>query len=433
MVSERLFWSAVGVATVARGRVGAVLFHPRPSVRWSPEPPGAAGALGVPLPGLLALDARVPFVARPSEWDVLEGAWSGTRTGTCRAVLVGGDAVSGKTRLVSEFARAAHRRGGTILFGACTEDVEVPYQPFVQALTHALENLTAELREELVTAHGAILGNLLPTGVAPDTSDPTDHDGDTERYRLFEAVASLLGDLARRALPLVLDDMHWARRPTVSVTRPSLALDSTRRCACWPPSATCRSTWGEPYRGAAGPTPPTGRGPPHSPGSARLGCAFTRQWRANPVDASLEPLVSHLMASTDGNAFSSALWRHLVEVVGCLVQVDEVWSLAAPLSARAARKAYARSSAGASTRSPRHPELLGRRRQGCSSSSMSWRQPATSMTWRPSTTSNQRGRGPAPTTPELPLPVCPLLVRDAAEDVLSPTTRRRTIRGRPLA
>src|SRR5436309_255582 len=85
----------------------AVFDHPvlALSVGWSPEPPGAVGALGVPLPGFLALDARVPFVARPSEWEVLERAWAGAREGPCRAVLVGGDAGTGKTRLVSEFAR----------------------------------------------------------------------------------------------------------------------------------------------------------------------------------------------------------------------------------------------------------------------------------------------------------------------------------------
>ena len=267
---------------------------------------------------------------------MLEGAWSGTRTGTCRAVLVGGDAGAGKTRLVSEFARAAHRRGGTILFGACTEDVEVPYQPFVQALTHALENLTAELREELVTAHGAILGNLLPTGVTPDTSDPNDHDGDTERYRLFEAVASLLGDLAKRVpLLLVLDDMHWARRPTVQLLDHLLRSTRLGRVCVLATFRNVPADMGEPLHEAL---PDLRR----QPGVDRLTLAgfdvagvraFTEAVAGQSVDASLEPLVSHLMASTDGNAFLlGELWHHLVEV-GCLVQVDEVWSLAAPLSA----------------------------------------------------------------------------------------------------
>jgi class 3 adenylate cyclase/DNA-binding CsgD family transcriptional regulator len=307
------------------------------SVGWSPEPPGAVGALDVPLPGLLALDARIPFVARSSEWDVLERAWAGAREGPCRAVLVGGDAGAGKTRLVSEFARAAHRRGGIVLFGACTEDVEVPYQPFVQALTHALENLTAELREELVTVGGAKLGNLLPSLVdAPGAWDPADHDGDTERYRLFEAVVGVLDDLGRRApLLLVLDDVHWARRPTVQLLEHIVRSTRLGRVCVLATFRNVPADMGEALHEAL---PDLRR----QPGVDRLTLAgfdaagvraFVEAVAGHHVDASLEPLVSHLMATTDGNAFLlGELWRHLVEV-GCLVRLDELWSLAAPLSA----------------------------------------------------------------------------------------------------
>ncbi|MGH9039469.1 MAG: AAA family ATPase, partial [Acidimicrobiia bacterium] len=50
---------------------------------------------------------------------------------------------------------------------------------------------------------------------APITSDP-----ETERYRLFDAVASWLGDASRRhPLLLVLDDLQWAAKPTLLLLR----------------------------------------------------------------------------------------------------------------------------------------------------------------------------------------------------------------------
>jgi len=102
-------------------------------VLGSPEPALAKDGLAMALPGLLALEAPVPFVGRTGEWGVLEDAWAGAQAGERRAVLVGGDAGAGKTRLVSEFARWAHRRG-TVLFGASTETVEVPYRGHERAL-----------------------------------------------------------------------------------------------------------------------------------------------------------------------------------------------------------------------------------------------------------------------------------------------------------
>ncbi len=45
-------------------------------------------------------------------------------------------------------------------------------------------------------------------------------DPETDRYRLFEAVVTLLGAIAASApLLLVLDDLHWADRPTLQLLR----------------------------------------------------------------------------------------------------------------------------------------------------------------------------------------------------------------------
>ncbi|MCW2573483.1 MAG: transcriptional regulator, LuxR family, partial [Frankiales bacterium] len=57
-------------------------------------------------------------------------------------------------------------------------------------------------------------------GYRVDAPAPTDTDHATERYLLFEAVADLLRRLAaRRALVVLLDDMHWAEATALQLLR----------------------------------------------------------------------------------------------------------------------------------------------------------------------------------------------------------------------
>ena len=139
-----------------------------------------------------------------------------------RVVLLGGEAGSGKSRLVREFAAEAARSGALVLHGACDAVVHAPYGPFSQAL----ERLTAVLDEhELRTALGACGGELirlLPNlgeqlaGLSP----PVRADPDTERARLHAAVTELLERVGqRRPVVLVIEDGHWADAPTLLLLR----------------------------------------------------------------------------------------------------------------------------------------------------------------------------------------------------------------------
>src|SRR5437763_12602543 len=59
------------------------------------------------------------------------------------------------------------------------------------------------------------IGNRLTSAPPPLHSDP-----DTERYRLFDAVAGWLrASSAVAPLVLLLDDLQWAGRPTVQLLR----------------------------------------------------------------------------------------------------------------------------------------------------------------------------------------------------------------------
>ena len=58
------------------------------------------------------------------------------------------------------------------------------------------------------------------TDVLPDLAAPTRADPDTERYALFDAVVAVLGVASASApVVLILDDLHWAAKPTLLLLR----------------------------------------------------------------------------------------------------------------------------------------------------------------------------------------------------------------------
>jgi tetratricopeptide (TPR) repeat protein len=162
-----------------------------------------------------------PFVGRVDELTSLRDPW-GRAAGVDqrRLVLIGGDPGIGKSRLVAEFARRVYAEGATVLSGRCYEENVVPYQPFVEAIDQYLRHGDQEeVRGDLVRA-GTILARVVPDIQLrfSDPPEPVRAEPDSERYLMFEAVDALLAGIAKRApLLLVLDDLHWADRPTLAL------------------------------------------------------------------------------------------------------------------------------------------------------------------------------------------------------------------------
>ena len=133
-------------------------------------------------------------------------------------MLVAGEPGVGKTRLSAELARHVHEQGATVLFGRCDEELGVPYQPFLEALRSYVVASPAELLAEQALPLAGDLVRLIPQlgerlGTIPETARA---DPETERFHLFEAVGSFLGSIAERSpVLLVLDDVHWATKPTL--------------------------------------------------------------------------------------------------------------------------------------------------------------------------------------------------------------------------
>ncbi len=163
------------------------------------------------------------FVGRQAELDqlkeTLEKAFSGRG---CMAMLVGEPGI-GKTRLSEEFCVYAGLRGAQILKGRSYEGaMEIPYLPFVEAFRQYVRTRPDDdLRRELGDAAPEI-GNLVSEVRQrfPDVPEAPRLEGDAERLRLFESVAEFLRNASTsRPLVLVLDDLHWADKPSLLLLR----------------------------------------------------------------------------------------------------------------------------------------------------------------------------------------------------------------------
>ncbi len=139
-----------------------------------------------------------------------------------RFALVGGEAGSGKSRLIREFAHEAAAGGALVLYGACDSVVRRPYRPFVEALDQLVRSVDEGTLRDALGSEGGELSRLLPE-LAQRVGElplPVAADPDTERHRLHTAVAELLARVGRTApLVVVVEDGHWADTPTLLLLR----------------------------------------------------------------------------------------------------------------------------------------------------------------------------------------------------------------------
>lgn len=189
-------------------------------VVWSPVAEQAPVELG--LSPVFAHAAGLPFSGRGDVFDGLVDAWKRCVAGGFEVVLLAGEPGIGKTRLAQELASRVHGGEGLVLAGRCDEDVAVPFQAFGAALDWFVKQTApGEVLDRLGTYPGDLV-RLVPdldhrvVGLPASWRD----EPDTERYRLFQAVESWLS-VAGGQQPrlLVIDDLHWADKPTLLLVR----------------------------------------------------------------------------------------------------------------------------------------------------------------------------------------------------------------------
>lgn len=224
----------------AEGREDGRTAQPVPAVSTAAVLPATGASPGprpTPKTGAVLPDSRVMlgpvetrsvspvFVGRTEELNSLNEALARAAGGTSQAsgtagepqaLLLGGEAGVGKTRLVEEFATAACRQGAVVALGGCVEIGAdgLPFAPF----STALRALRRALPDELAAAAAGQeeeLARLLPeVGEALPARSTGRHDEES-LARLFELTARLLERVAaERTVVVVLEDLHWADAST---------------------------------------------------------------------------------------------------------------------------------------------------------------------------------------------------------------------------
>ncbi|MHB0978912.1 MAG: winged helix-turn-helix domain-containing protein [Thermoleophilia bacterium] len=173
------------------------------------------------------------LIGREHEMAVLVDAWAEASRGLGGAVLVAGEAGTGKTRLVEELAVYAEAGGGTAAWGRCLEADGLPAcWPWIQMLTHIAEGSTdAELRAD--TGPGAAeLGLVIPEirRRLPGHEEIEGTGSHADREMFYRAVIDyLMRASGRRPLLLVVDDLNLADPASLHALRalaPELAVSS---------------------------------------------------------------------------------------------------------------------------------------------------------------------------------------------------------------
>lgn len=163
-------------------------------------PTAASGAPSAPVVGRAEELARLRSVLRGED--------------STSAVLIGGDAGVGKSRLVGEFTEHAEKLGWQVLIGHCLDfgEQSVSYLPFTDVFGQLARRAGAWLQE--VTAAHPALQRLLPGARAlAGGAVPPAAAEDVGRTELFSAVRAALSSVGEPVV-VVIEDLHWADRST---------------------------------------------------------------------------------------------------------------------------------------------------------------------------------------------------------------------------
>ncbi len=167
------------------------------------EPPAGIGSR-------LAGEVAGPLVGRSGELAVAALAWGEVEAeGAARALVVLGEAGLGKTRLAVEVGRA--EQGGRLLWGRCSPERQVAFEPVVQILARA-----REMAPEAIAGLGVLrhqLARLVPELQSEEVASeaaPGFVSAADDRGALFRSVVAAVRAVVTTPTVLVIDDLQWA-------------------------------------------------------------------------------------------------------------------------------------------------------------------------------------------------------------------------------
>jgi DNA-binding CsgD family transcriptional regulator/tetratricopeptide (TPR) repeat protein len=163
------------------------------------------------------------IVGRARELEVFRAAFDRMLTGRRQMVLISGEPGIGKTRCAQALADVAEDQGALVLWGHCREDAGAPpYWPWVQILRAYVEASSLdEVRLNMGAAAkdiAALVPELLELSHPTQPAQGAAGDSSPARFRTFDAIRQFLHQATQQVpITLVLDDLHWADTPSLSL------------------------------------------------------------------------------------------------------------------------------------------------------------------------------------------------------------------------
>ena len=164
------------------------------------------------------------FVGRERELAEIRGGLDDVGAGQGRLFLLSGEPGIGKTRLAEEISNDASARGMRVVWGRSWEGGGAPaYWPFIQILRACIEGRDSEDLKALLGSCASEIALLIPEiklSLPSLEGAKAATDPESARFRLFDAVAMLLKNVARNGpLLIVVDDLHDADHPSLQMLR----------------------------------------------------------------------------------------------------------------------------------------------------------------------------------------------------------------------
>jgi DNA-binding CsgD family transcriptional regulator len=163
------------------------------------------------------------IVGRARELDVFREAFNRMLEGRRQLVLISGEPGIGKTRCAEALAEVAEDQGALVIWGRCREEAGAPpYWPWVQILRAYVEAASLdEVRLNMGTAAkdvAALVPELLDSAHLTQQTPSGIADSSPARFRTFDALRQFFHQATQQVpITLVLDDLHWADAPSLSL------------------------------------------------------------------------------------------------------------------------------------------------------------------------------------------------------------------------
>jgi tetratricopeptide (TPR) repeat protein len=159
------------------------------------------------------------FVGRHREIDELQVALKDALSGQGHLVMLVGEPGIGKTRIAQEIAANAEEASAQPLWGRCYEgEGAPPYWPWVQILRSYIQQQDSDQLRSHMGAGAADIGKIIPQvrEKLPGLEPPPALEPEQARFRLFDSITTFLKNTSQtQPLVLVLDDLHWADKPSL--------------------------------------------------------------------------------------------------------------------------------------------------------------------------------------------------------------------------